>query len=194
MPADLAPKRKIPGLARQIDSPAMLRVLGRLDQAGFVQNSEELDQETKDILQRLAGLGLADPGYEEGGNGKLGKLFVWVANGNGKRVLEHFDQLRKSKLQIGPLAQTALRVLDPETSWGVLAAIEWLLPRDPGSWSANQAERFRPDEPLYMLRVPPDWLAFIRVLASGRIELFDIMREGTLRMFQEGYSAGSAVQ
>ena len=194
MPADLVSKKEIPELAGKIDSPAMLRVLRRLEQAGFLMNSLELDEETKGVLRRLTNLGLADPGYEEAANGKVGKLFIWVANGNGKRVLKYFDQIQESKLTVGLHAQTALRVLEPDIRWAILATVQWHLLRDPASWPPQEAQRFRPNEPLYVLRIPPDWLAFIRVLEPGHIELFDIMLEGTLRMFQEGFSERSTVR
>jgi hypothetical protein len=44
---------------------------------------------------------------------------------------------------------------------------------------------------VYLVRVSPELRAFVRVLDSGSLELFDVMREETLRLFLERYRAGS---
>src|SRR5438309_1899723 len=74
MPAVLVPPERIPQLAAQIDSPAMPRVLRRLRETGFVQHSPDIDKGTITILQRLAELGLVDPGYD---GPARGEPFIW---------------------------------------------------------------------------------------------------------------------
>ena len=72
--------------------------------------------------------------------------------------------------------------------------METLLIRDPALWSRDQAIRLSPDKPTYLLKVSPDLRAFITVLASGDIELLDIMREETLRLFLERLQNGSKLE
>ena len=55
MPAELVSNDAIPQLAGKIESPAMRRVLRRIQQAGFILNGPDLDKETSSILEQLAG-------------------------------------------------------------------------------------------------------------------------------------------
>lgn len=196
MPAALVPQERIPELAAQIDSPAMLRVLRRLQQAGFLINGHDVDQETLGILQRLTDLGLVDPGYD-GPTDR--KPFIWVSNGNGERVLKHLEASPRhgaafeSKLTIHPRAHTALASLPEKDQRAVLAAVEALQTAHPDAWPCEKVDHLSPDKSVYLLRVSPELRAFLRVLDSGGIELFDIMREETLRLFLERYRAGSRV-
>jgi hypothetical protein len=41
------------------------------------------------------------------------------------------------------------------------------------------------------VKVTPELRAFVRTVESGGMELFDIVREDTLRLFLERYRAGS---
>lgn len=186
MPADLVPHGAIPGLAEQIDSPAVLKVLWQLHQDGFILNRPDTAPETAAILQRLTGLGLADPGYAGPTNDKP---FLWTANGNGSRVLKY---ALESKIRIHPRAHTALASLPSGDQMAVLAEVEALQNTDPTSWPREKVDRLGPDTPSYLLRVPPDLRAFIRVLDSGGIELYDLVREETLRLFLERQRASGA--
>jgi hypothetical protein len=85
MPADLVPHAKVPDLAARV-TPEMLAVLRRIQRAGFIQNSKSLGRSTFDLLQRLAALGLVDPGYD---GDTSGPPSLWVSNANGSRVLNH---------------------------------------------------------------------------------------------------------
>jgi hypothetical protein len=196
MPAALVPHERIPELAAQIDSPAVLAVLRRLREAGFIYNRPDVGQDTAAILQRLTGLGLVDPGYDGTTNGKP---FVWVSNGNGERVLKYFEAspsreaVLASRVRIHPRARTALGSLPEEDRLAVLAAAEALPAADPASWPHDKAERLSPEEPVYLLRVTPGLRAYLRVPDSGGIELLDIVPEETLRLFLERYGAGSQV-
>src|SRR5205807_2510537 len=89
MPAELVRNEAIPELAARVD-PEMLRVLRRIQQAGFILNGGDVDQKTADILQRLAELGLIDPGY---GGPTDGKPYQWVSNSNGSRVLRYLTSI-----------------------------------------------------------------------------------------------------
>ena len=51
--------------------------------------------------------------------------------------------------------------------------------------------RISDDEPIYLVNLPGQLRAFVRVLDTGEIELFDIMREETLRLFRERYGTVS---
>ncbi len=190
MPADLVPNEAIPKLAAQIDSPAMLRTLRLLQQRGFLQNGPGVDQETVDALQRLAVLGLVDPGYSGPTNGEP---FIWVSNHNGNRVLKHFEANRRREVKVHPRARTALAALSEDDQQAVLAATESLLIREPTSWPRGEVLRLDEGKPVFLLRVTPDLRAFITVLDSGDIELYDIVREETLKAFLERYRGGSKV-
>jgi hypothetical protein len=191
MPAEIVRDEDVPQLAAQIDSAAMLRVLRLLQQTGFIQNGQEVDQETLAILQRLASLGLADPGYAESpaANGP----FIWVRNSNGERVLKYLEGTLGPRLRVSRLAHTVLASLSEKERQSVLAAVEWLLTRPPASWPRELLVRLDPDKPAYLMRVTPELRAFITVLDSGGIELTDIVREDTLRLFLERYRAGDRV-
>src|SRR5262245_46694623 len=117
MPAALVPNEAIPALAARIASPAMLRVLRHLQQAGFITNGQGLDEETRDILQQLTDLGLVDPGFAVPTDGKP---FVWVSNHNGERVLRYLETTFGPKIKIQTWARTALESLsdtDREAVW-----------------------------------------------------------------------------
>jgi hypothetical protein len=193
MPADLVSNDAIPQLAARIDSPAMLRVLRHIQQVGFILNGQIVNQSLFTILQRLADLGLVDPGYADPTDGKP---FIWVGNGNGQRVLRHFEASPlqnaslESKVTVHPRARTALESLSEGERQAVLVAVEMLQSRDPASWPGEEVSRLIPDQPVYLLRVSPDLRAFIRILDSGSLELFDIVPEETLRLFRERYGDG----
>jgi hypothetical protein len=185
MPADLVPKEAIPELAARVDSPELLRALRRVQQAGFILRGAA-DQQTASILQRLAGLGLVDPGYE---GTPSGKPFIWVMNQNGERVLRYFEGALASRVHVHPLARTVLASLPEAEQQAVLATVEALLNRDPASWPAAEVARLSPDKPEYLLRVPPDLRAFVRVLEPGGVELLDVIPEEPLRRFLERHRA-----
>jgi hypothetical protein len=90
MPADLVPHTAIPELAARI-TPGMLTVLRHIQKADFIMNSSGLDAETAESLRQLTELGLVDPGYE---GDTSGSPYMWVANGNGSRVLAYKTGIR----------------------------------------------------------------------------------------------------
>jgi hypothetical protein len=197
MPANLVPNEAIPQLADRIDSPSMLRVLRHLQQTGFIMNESSLDKDTFDILQRLAALQLVDPGYEGPTNGVP---FIWVSNHNGERVLRHFDMSvtqrdrLEPKVVVNPRARIALSSLSESDQLAVMRAAERLQGRDPATWPRDEVRRLSPDKSVYLLRASPDLRAFIRILDSGRMELFDIVREETLQLFLERQPAAGTPQ
>lgn len=182
MPADLVPERAIPHLAEQV-SPAMRRVLQLLQDRGFVQNGPDIDPTRADVLKRLTALGLVDAGY----SGPVdGDPFIWVSNGNGRRVLRHLEKEPEKtgpKLTIHPRAETALFSLPEKQQMEVLTAAESLLGRDPASLPREEAARLKPDGPDFLLRVSPELRAFIKLEENGAVQLFDIVREDTLLRF-----------
>ena len=182
MPADLIPRENIPKVAAQIDSPALLRVLRALKQRGFLQNGDQVDPETAAALKRLVELGLADPGYSGPTDGEP---FIWVSNTNGERVLKHIEATVGPRVKIAPRASTALESLDEPDREAVLSALEGLLLRDPTSWPPEQVTRLAPENQVYLVRVTSALRAFVTLLPSGDVELSDIVREETLRLFLE---------
>lgn len=182
MPADLIRNEAIPKLAEQIDSPAMLTVLRHLQHTGFILNNKEVDQETAAILHRLAALGLVDPGYDGSTDGKP---FIWVRNGNGARILRYFEGTFKPPVEIHPRASPALAALSDKDRQAVLGTVDYLRRRDPACWPSELVVPLSADKPMYLLRVTPELRAFVTVLDSGGIELSDIVREETLRLFRE---------
>src|SRR4051794_22653159 len=90
MPADLVPHAAIPELASRV-GPEMIKVLRHLQKADFILNGKDLDPETVEILRQLTSLGLVDPGSEGDVNGPP---YLWVANGNGSRVLVYKTGIR----------------------------------------------------------------------------------------------------
>jgi hypothetical protein len=196
MPARLLPPEAIPAVAAQVTSWAMLRVLRQLRQSGFIMNSSDIDEETSRALQRLAELGLTDPGYAGPTDGKP---FIWVSNQNGERVVKYFettpfhDENLKLKLEITPRAHTALESLPEEERWAVLSAAESLRTSAPARWPTEKIARLGEDKAVYLLRASQDLRAFIRVVEPDTIELFDIVQEETLRLFLERYRSGSGV-
>jgi hypothetical protein len=172
----------------------MRRVLQLLRDRGFIQNGPGIGPKTAAILKRLTGLGLVDPGY----SGPVdGGPFIWVSNGNGERVLKHLEQAPEKpgpRLTIHPWAATALTSLSEEQQVEVLVAAEALLGRNPESWPREEAARLDPGEPVFLLRVSPELRAFIRLEDGGAVQLFDIVREDTLRLFLERYKLGGGVR
>ncbi len=196
MPAELLPNEAIAAVASRVTSPAMLRVLHQLQQSGFIMNGPGVDEETFEALKRLADLGLVDPGYDGPANGKP---FIWVSNHNGQRVAKYFESTPfreenlKLKLEIHPRARTALASLSEREQWAVISAAEALRATEPADWPPEKVAALEGEKHVYLLQVPPDLRAFIRILGTDTIELFDIVREETLRLFLERYRSGSGV-
>ena len=181
MPADLVPNEAIPKLAKEIDSPAMLTMLRHLEQNGFILNNNDVNQETAAVLRRLTELGLVDPGYD---GPTVGKPFIWVKNGNGHQVLQYFEGTFKPVV-IHPRARPALASLSERDRQTVLGLAEYLRSVDPASWPRELVVPLSSEKPMYLMRVTPELRAFITTLDSGGIELSDIVREESLRLFLE---------
>lgn len=182
MPASLVPSGDIAKLADQVDSPAMLRVLLRLREAGFILNGDAVDSETVDALKQLANLGLVDPGYAPG---KEDAPFIWVSNANGQRLLNHLQETLSPRIRIDSRARAALQSLSDGDRQAVQAAVLALARRDPAGWPRELAIRLDEDQTVYLVRVSPDLRAFVRVVEAGGIQLFDLVRDETLQMFRQ---------
>jgi hypothetical protein len=117
MPADLVPHAAIPELAARV-TPGMLRVLRHIQKADFIMNSKGLDAETAESLHQLTELGLVDPGYE---GDTSGPPYMWVANGNGSRVLAYKTGIRGGPHYELPPAELAawLEQEGPDRWWNV---------------------------------------------------------------------------
>jgi hypothetical protein len=194
MPATLIPNKEIPGLAAQIDSPAVLSMLRHLQKAGLVLNGEDIDKGVTAILQRLTELDLVDVGYA---GTETDRPSLWTINGNGLRVLRHIETSPlqanlEPRFKIHPRARPALATLSDWEQTKVLLAVEALQNSSQKSWSSEDVVPLGDSRHLYLLRIAPDLRAFIKVPDSGEIELFDIVREETLQFFLERLRATSA--
>ncbi len=168
----------------------MLGILRRLRHDHFIPNDPNMSEPTRTALQRLAELGLVDPGYA---NALQSEPFIWVANGNGERVLRYVEKTLSPKFKIHPRARTTLESLTEEERGAVISAVEALLLRDQSKWTDLDAIRLAPDKPVYLVRVTPDLHAFLSAPDAESVELFDIVREDTLRLFLERYRKGAHV-
>jgi hypothetical protein len=90
MPADLVPHNRIPELAARV-TPEMLKVLKHLHKADFIWNDSTLEPNTVTLLTQLTTLGLVDAPNEGDTNRPPS---IWVANGNGSRVLVYMTGIR----------------------------------------------------------------------------------------------------
>jgi hypothetical protein len=191
MPADLVPHAAIPDLAARLDS-SMYRVLQYLKGAGFIMRG--VDDRLAGVLRRLTSLGLVDPGYD---GSVTGEPYLWTANGNGSRVLKHIEitpalqDAVAPKFSIHASARTALASIPELDRLQTLLAVDALVARDPGSWPKAETVALGADKQGYLVRVTPELRAFLRVLDPQRIELFDLVREDTLRQFLEHQGARS---
>ena len=116
-----------------------------------------------------------------------GPRFEWPALGG-------LDQaLLEAKLKVHQRAQTALSTLSWDHRRAVINTVADLQKSDPESWPKQGIIRISEDKPVYLLQLRDGLRAFIRILESGEIELFDIIQEDTLRLFLERYGGvGSA--
>ncbi len=123
--------------------------------------------------------------------------YVWVINGNGSRVLKCIEsspnrqEALQPKFKINDQARTAFMSLPDRDQLQALLAVDALVARDPSSWRMEEAIRVGTGEPIYLVPVTSELRAFIRSRDSGEIELADVVREETLRLFLEKYRAGS---
>lgn len=185
MPVDLLPAEAIPQLAAQVDAPAMLKILYRLQQSGFLLNGRDVDRETASALERLTALGLVDPGYDGQTNGQP---LLWVPNRNGQRVLRY---TLESSVRMDALARSALASLPERDQLALLWTVASFANRTPDFWSGEEALRIDGERPGYLVRATPDFRVFVKPRESGSIELLDIIPEETLRLFLERIRAGS---
>src|SRR5262249_30037535 len=117
MPANLVPHAAIPDLASRV-TPEMLKVLRHIQKADFIMNSGDLDPSTLGALRQLTELGIVDPGYE---GDTSGSPYIWVANGNGSRVLAYKTGIRGGPHYELPSAELAawLEERGPDRWWNV---------------------------------------------------------------------------
>jgi hypothetical protein len=101
--------------------------------------------------------------------------------------------LLEAKLKVHSRAHTALAALSDSERRAVIGTAAGLQQSPPSSWPRDQVVHLGEDKPVYLLKVSPELRAFIRLTDTGQLELFDIAREDTLRLFLERYRAGSGV-
>jgi len=111
-----------------------------------------------------------------------GPRFEWPAPGS-------LDQaLLEARLKIHPRAQTALSTLPNELRRVIIDVVAELQKTAPEEWPAQSAMKVTDDKPVYLVKLSGPLRAFVRILESGELELFDIVREDTLRQFVQRYA------
>jgi len=115
-----------------------------------------------------------------------GSRFEWPPSGGLEQAL------LEARLKIHPRALTALSTLSSDVRRSVIGIIAELQKTAPDSWPKQKVIGISDDEPIYLVNLPGQLRAFVRFLDTGEIELFDIMREETLRLFRERYGTVSS--
>jgi hypothetical protein len=97
-----------------------------------------------------------------------------------------FEQARsESRLKVHSRARIALSVLSMPERRRVLEAADALQHRPPEQWPNGEVLRISEDEPDYVLRVPPDLRALVRLTEGGAVELSDVVRKDALELFRD---------
>jgi hypothetical protein len=99
----------------------------------------------------------------------------------------------EATLKVHPRARTALSALPDVSRRAVVQAVSALQTTHPEQWPGNSVSRLSPDKPLYLVRATPELRAFVRALEPKGVELLDVVRENTLRLFLERQRSGSPV-
>jgi hypothetical protein len=88
MPAEVFTDEMIDKLMPEItESLEKYKLLCRIEREGYILNGRSLDRQLFGDLQRLAEIGLVDPGYD---GAVYGEPHQWVSNGNGRKTLARF--------------------------------------------------------------------------------------------------------
>ncbi len=107
-----------------------------------------------------------------------------------RRALD--EAWRQTRLKIDPRAKSALLALPDDIRQAAVEALCDLDRKYPQFWPADSARKIS-DAPLYLVNLPKDYRAFVRVTGTGELELADIAQEETIRWFVEHYhKAGRA--
>ena len=114
-------------------------------------------------------------------------------NGNATgRLPSGLDQaLLEARLKVHPRAKTALSTLPDDLGRTIVAIVAELQKSSPDSWPKQKANRLNEDKSIYLVQLPSAMRAFVRVLDTGGVELVDLVREDTLRLFRERYATAS---
>jgi hypothetical protein len=92
-------------------------------------------------------------------------------------------------LKVRRLAEIILDGLSEQERQRVLDAATALLPLNPQDWPRERVTRLS-DEPVYLLRVPPDLCAFVSP-ADGVLEIKDVVYEEALKHFSASQRNGA---
>lgn len=115
-----------------------------------------------------------------------GQRFEWRGQGG----LE--EARREADLAVHPRAKTALNTFPDEFQRDVVQTVTALLNVPPDRWPRPGVMHLLDGKPVYLVTLPRSYRAFVRVRDDGRVELFDIFREETLRQFAERYAPAGA--
>jgi hypothetical protein len=98
---------------------------------------------------------------------------------------EAYDRaVSESRLKVNDRARPALAILAEAERRQVIEATDALQRERPDHWPETKVVRLTPEEPVYLLRVSPDLRAFVRVQEPDQLELLDIVRPETLKLFR----------
>jgi hypothetical protein len=104
-------------------------------------------------------------------------------------VLKHVESNRRHQVWIHPRVRTALGSLAETDQGAVKAVADALLIGDPASWPGEQVRPLSADGSAYLLRASPDLWVYVTVAPSGDVEVSDVVRQDTLRLFLERLAA-----
>jgi hypothetical protein len=91
----------------------------------------------------------------------------------------------ESRLKVHSRARIALAALSMPERRRILEAADALQHRPPEQWPNGDVLRISEEEPDYLLRVPPDLRALVRLTEGGAVELSDIVRKDALELFRD---------
>lgn len=115
-----------------------------------------------------------------------GVRFVWP----GSDGLE--AARREAKLAVHPRAKTALGTFSSDLRDQIVRVVAGLTEIPRGEWVAHGAVHLLESKPIYLVKLPRPYQAFVRVRDDGRVELFDIFHEETIQQFAEKYAVAGA--
>jgi hypothetical protein len=113
-------------------------------------------------------------------------------------VLSSAEAIEQAKREANVKAlsrvEIAFTLVSAEDKKRVLRAATALQGFPPDKWPADRVRLWDKLTRLYLLDIPPELQAFIRVVGDGQIELTDLFRAETLRYWQEQYRSAGVAQ
>lgn len=89
-------------------------------------------------------------------------------------------ELNTGRVEMNISVLAGLDVLSPDEREGVLKAIESLENFSPDRPLDNNIQKFRPEQPFYLLHIDPSLRVIFEVNQKNKIEIQDLVRKETL--------------